>query len=167
MNRRECLRERCRFWHLKGTIREQGNRIHESNHLVHNQNYETQRNKTNTQQYARPQYNQHPNPPMANYQGQPVNIQQGPAVNGDFLGQMREQINKDMVEIRKQQEMFMTRISQQMQLQIQQLQRPNLINQENQVHQMQPQPAQHQMQPQPVQQIQYHQGYPQMQPNGT
>ena len=75
-------------------------------------------------------------------------------MNNDFLGQMREQINKDMSEIRKQQEMFMTRISQQMQMQIQQMQRPNLVSQENHLNHAQQ-----------AQQVQYHQAYPLIQAN--
>ena len=172
VNDRECLNERCRFWHLKGTVREQANLQSESN-----QNYEGQTsyhtNRANAQQYARPmqqQYNpqrysntpvaNYQGPPMNNYQGPPVNNYQGPPVNnyqgqpvnGGFLGQMREHINKEMAEIRKQQDIFMTRLSQQMQTQIQQLLRPNVASQDNQTNHVQPVP-----------QMQYHQAYPQMQ----
>ena len=164
VNDRECFNERCRYWHLKGTAREQVNRQYDNN-LVETPSYETQtpfqRNRSNTQQHERPthqQYNPHPqayvNQPMHNHQGPPVNNYQGATMNNDFLGQMREQINKDLTEIRKQQEMFMTRISQQMQMQIQQLQRPNLANQENPQYHVQP-----------IQQVQYHHAYPQMQTN--
>ena len=78
-----------------------------------------------------------------------MNNYQNPTMNRDFLGQMKDQINKDMMEIRKQQEMFMERITQL-------IQRPNQENQQNQV-----QPAQ-QMQPQ-MQPLQYLQAYPQAQ----
>ena len=131
MSDRKCLNENCRFWHLKGTARhsedqapyeqdqwpEVGN--YANNQRQANNYTRNQSNRYNHQQNERQrQQPRSQNPPMNNDQ------------NSDFLGTMKEQINQEMVEIRKQQNAFMERISQQIQL----IQRPS---QENQMQPMQ------------------------------
>ena len=79
-----CLKEKCRFWHLKGTLRHK----------------EDQRS-----------YDENQIPEVKSYAG----IANPSSSSDAFLGQMKAQINQDMIVLRQQQQAFMQQMNQQMQ----------------------------------------------------
>ena len=88
MNTRQCLNEKCRFWHLKGTRR----------YPEDQSSNEVQQNPQFPPQFPPPSFTTRiPNSSPQN----------------DFLGQMRAQMNKDMTAMKEQQQMFMQQMNHQ------------------------------------------------------